>query len=302
LHAGRRLGLTDELRTATSRIQRYAVRPSRLPRPLAKAPAVRRREVELPGEAELGASDDGAPLADDGAVTGAVPVLMYHRIADDGEPRARRWRTEPSKFDEQLHHLREQGFRSVDVDEWAGAAALDQPLPGRRIILTFDDGFADFEAAVPLLQRHGFRAELFVVTGHVGGTDAWDTSWERREPLMDWQALADLPQDVVRIGSHTVHHAALTAITHAEVVRELTESRITLEDRLGRRVTTLAYPFGLNDGAVQRIAGAVGYEAAYTTMPWWAYPTRNLLGLPRLEVRGGDPLDAFARLVDRPSA
>jgi peptidoglycan/xylan/chitin deacetylase (PgdA/CDA1 family)/2-polyprenyl-3-methyl-5-hydroxy-6-metoxy-1,4-benzoquinol methylase len=299
LHSGRRLELTDEVRTATTRTQRYGRRASRRPRPLSKGPEVHRRDVELADEAQAPAGTAPPPLG--GTVTGAVPVLMYHRIADDGESRAARWRTEPARFDEQLHHLAEQGFRSVDVDEWASAAALDQPLPGRRVILTFDDGFADFEAAVPILERHGFTAELFVVTGHVGGTDAWDTTWDRREPLLDWQALADLPKDVVRIGSHTVSHAALTALAHVDVVRELTESRIALEDRLGRRVTTLAYPFGLNDGAVQRIAGAVGYEVAYTTMPWWAYPTRNLLGLPRLEVRGGDPLDAFAALVDRPS-
>jgi peptidoglycan/xylan/chitin deacetylase (PgdA/CDA1 family)/GT2 family glycosyltransferase len=300
LHAGRRLALVEELRGATFRIQRYEVRPSRLPRPFHRPAPVRRRELTISEEAaETAAGPANVPGAE---VTAALPVLMYHRIANDGEPRARRWRTDPAAFDEQLHWLREQGFRSVDVDEWAGAAALDQELPGRGVILTFDDGFADFgEEAVPLLQRHGFRAELFVVSGHVGGTDSWDTAWERREPLMDWQALADLPSDVVRIGSHTVGHAPLTAVSSKEVVRELVESRITLEDRLGQRVTTIAYPFGLNDGAVQRLAGAVGYEVGYTTMPWWAYPTRNLLDLPRLEVRGGEQLDTFARLVDRPS-
>ncbi len=299
LHAGRRLALTEELRGATFRIQRYEVRSSRLPRPLHRPAPVRRRELTGDEQAaEAAVAPTAAPGAD---VTAALPVLMYHRIADDGEPRARRWRTEPAAFDEQLHWLREQGFRSIDVDEWAGAVALDQELPGRGIILTFDDGFADFgEEALPLLQKHGFRAELFVVSGHVGGTDSWDTAWERREPLMDWQALADLPSDVVRIGSHTVGHAPLTAISSQEVVRELVESRITLEDRLGRRVTTIAYPFGLNDGVVQRLAGAVGYEVGYTTMPWWTYPTRNLLDLPRLEVRGGEGLDTFARLVDRP--
>jgi peptidoglycan/xylan/chitin deacetylase (PgdA/CDA1 family) len=298
LHAGRRLALTEELRGATFRIQRYEVRASRLPRPLYRPAPVRLRTLTTAEEATETALE---PTTVTGAeVTAAVPVLMYHRIADDGEPRARRWRTEPAAFEEQLHWLREQGFRSLDVDEWAGAAALDQELSGRGIILTFDDGFADFgEYAVPLLQRYGFRAELFVVSGHVGGTDSWDTAWERREPLMDWQALADLPSDVVRIGSHTVGHAPLTAISPQEVVRELVESRVTLEDRLGRRVTTIAYPFGLNDGAVQRLAGAVGYEVGYTTMPWWAHPTRNLLDLPRLEVRGGERLDTFARLVDR---
>ena len=301
LHAGRRLALVEELRGATFRIQRYEVRASRLPRPFHQPAPVRRRELTIAQEAaEVAPAPDTVPGAE---VTAALPVLMYHRIATDGEPRARRWRTDPAAFDEQLHWLREQGFRSVDVDEWAGAVALDQELPGRGVVLTFDDGFADFgEQALPLLQRHGFRAELFVVSGHVGATDSWDTAWERRERLMDWQALADLPPDVVRIGSHTVGHAPLTAVSSEEVVRELVESRITLEDRLGRPVRTIAYPFGLNDGVVQRLAGAVGYEVGYTTQPWWAHPTRNLLDLPRLEVRGGEVLADFARMVDRPPA
>ncbi|HEY6759203.1 MAG TPA: trifunctional glycosyltransferase/class I SAM-dependent methyltransferase/polysaccharide deacetylase [Baekduia sp.] len=302
LHVGRHVELVAESRAPTFVVQRYARRASRLPRaPWRSGPAVRQRAIDLADDDGAATAADTPPL--DATPHEAVPVLMYHRIATDGAPEAARWRTDPAAFEEQLAYLKENGYRSIDIDEWAGAVALDRPLPGRGVILTFDDGFADFgEEAVPLLERYGFRAELFVVTGHVGGTDAWDTTWERREPLMDWQALSDLPADRVRIGSHTVGHAALTAVTPADAVRELVESRITLEDRLGRRVSTIAYPFGLNDGAIQRLAGAVGYEVGYTTMPWWAFPTRNLLDLPRLEVRGGDPLETFARLVDRPAA
>jgi hypothetical protein len=40
------------------------------------------------------------------------------------------------------------------------------PLPDRPIVLTFDDGYADFHSrAMPLLDRHGFAATLFVTTG-----------------------------------------------------------------------------------------------------------------------------------------
>lgn len=301
LHAGRRIELAEEARAETFVVQRYVRRVSRVPRPWRRAAVVQHR-IELDAAEAVQAGDVAAP-ARDAAPNPAVPVLMYHRIADDGAPEARRWRTEPGAFEEQLAYLKDNGYHSVDIDEWTGAVALDRPLPGRGVILTFDDGFADFaEEAVPLLRRYGFKAELFVVTGHVGGTDSWDSAWARREPLMDWATLADLPPDVVRIGSHTVGHPALTALRPAEVVRELVASRVELEDRLGRRVSTIAYPFGLNDGAVQRLAGALGYEVGYTTMPWWAFPTRNLLELPRLEVRGGEPLESFARLVDRPAA
>jgi peptidoglycan/xylan/chitin deacetylase (PgdA/CDA1 family) len=226
---------------------------------------------------------------------------MYHRISASGHSRARRWRLTPDEFEEQLAHLRDGGYRSIDIDEWAAAVDQDRSVPARSVVLSFDDGFADFgEHAVPLLQRYGFRAELFVVTDHVGGMDSWDEGWDAREPLLDWTALLDLPPEVVRIGSHTARHRALTAVSPREAVHELVRSRVELEERLGRRVASIAYPYGLVDGAVARLAGAVGYEVGFTTMPWWVYPSRNLLQLPRLEVRGGDALSTFARMVERP--
>lgn len=109
---------------------------------------------------------------------------------------------------------------------------------------------------------------------------------------MDWDALAALP-DWVRVGGHTVRHAALTT----QALRELIDARITLEDRLGRAVRTFAYPYGLVDGAVQRLVGAAGYELAYSTEPWRAAAAKRLLRVPRLEVRGGMGLAAFERLV-----
>lgn len=297
LHAGGRLVLREEVTSPTFRVGRYerGVRRRLLP---ARSPAVVRRQSAVEEEPTQAEADVAAAVEMTPSL--ALPVLMYHRIADDGHELAARWRTTPAAFEEQLAYLRENGYRSVDVDEWAQAAALDQTLPGRGVVLTFDDGFQDFENAVPLLQQYGFRAELFVVSGHVGATDSWDTGWDRREPLLDWQALIDLPSDVVRIGSHTVGHQPLTVVSAEEVVRELVHSKITLEDKLGRPIPKIAYPYGMVDGAVQRLAGALGYDVGFTTQSAFAWPTRNLLLLPRLEVRGGDPIEVFARMIERP--
>ena len=43
-------------------------------------------------------------------------------------------------------------------------------LPDRAVVLTFDDGYADFHSrAMPLLDRYGFTATVFVTTGWVRG-------------------------------------------------------------------------------------------------------------------------------------
>jgi peptidoglycan/xylan/chitin deacetylase (PgdA/CDA1 family) len=78
---------------------------------------------------------------------------------------------------------------------------------------------------------------------------------------------------------------------------ELVRSRAALEDELGREVISLAYPSGSADGAVAYLAGAAGYEFAYTTEPWRAYPDSDRLRLPRLEVRGGQTIEEFAQML-----
>ena len=103
---------------------------------------------------------------------------------------------------------------------------------------------------------------------HVGGTNSWEAHLTERYALMDWSTLDALPDRTVRIGSHTQSHRLLTALPTDEAVRELVGSRMTLEDRLGRAITTLAYPYGPADGAIERLAGGAGYDFGYTTHEW----------------------------------
>ena len=44
-------------------------------------------------------------------------------------------------------------------------------IPGKPIVLTFDDAYGDFYYnAWPLLRKYGFRATVFVPTDYVGGS------------------------------------------------------------------------------------------------------------------------------------
>jgi peptidoglycan/xylan/chitin deacetylase (PgdA/CDA1 family) len=190
-------------------------------------------------------------------------------------------------LDEQLHRLREHGFRGVTVGEWLVACRSRRPLPGRAVLLTFDDGYSDFaEHAWPLLERHGFPATVFVVTDAAGRTGAWDADRGDAPGLMGWDEIRELARRGIEFGSHTSTHPALCGLSNAEVVRELVNSRAVLEEQLGTAVSALAYPYGDHDGAIAHLAGACGYEAALTCDPRHAELTDNSLRLPRFEIRG----------------
>jgi peptidoglycan/xylan/chitin deacetylase (PgdA/CDA1 family) len=107
------------------------------------------------------------------------------------------------------------------------------------VALTFDDGYYDvLEHALPTLQALKFPATFFIVTGAVGGTDAWNRVTPMpEERIVGWDDVGRLAAAGMTIGSHSVTH---TALTREEVV----ESKRVLEERLGVPVRHFAYPRG----------------------------------------------------------
>jgi peptidoglycan/xylan/chitin deacetylase (PgdA/CDA1 family) len=174
-----------------------------------------------------------------------------------------------------------------------------RPLAGHRVMITFDDGYADFAThAWPLLREHGFGALLFVVAGEVGGANRWGGP-DAGEPLLDWPELLRLRADGVEIGAHSVSHPFMTILSPAEVTREAARSRSILTDALGAPPLAFAYPYGDRNPAVRELVGASGYAYAFSTRSHRSRYTDDLLDLPRIEVGERCRLEEFvARLGD----
>lgn len=228
--------------------------------------------------------------------TERLPILMYHRVAPEGAEAMQQWRTSPAAFAEQLGYLRDAGYYSVSLKTWGEAIAHKQPLPGRAIVLTFDDGYLDFLTyAYPILQTYGFSATVFLVADQVGKSNQWDTVYGERVPLMDWSQIRQLQAQGIEFGSHTVTHRPLTALSAAEVVREGGRSRTLITQELGIPVQTIAYPYGDVDPVVQHLIGACGYTLGVSCRSGRSCFRDSPLLLPRIEITGSDGLDAFIR-------
>jgi peptidoglycan/xylan/chitin deacetylase (PgdA/CDA1 family) len=89
-------------------------------------------------------------------------------------------------------------------------------------------------------------------------------------------------------------HPRLPTLSAAACRDELMKSRQVLEDRLGRHVAHLAYPFGAFDASVRAIAAESGYRSACTTRAGLASVDDDPLALPRVNVYGHDSLLDFA--------
>ena len=225
----------------------------------------------------------------------SIPVLMYHRVAEDGPPALARFRLSPARFEAQLRLLRRRGYHAITSAELRWFMDAREPVPGRPVLITFDDGYRDFrDLAWPILRANDFTAEVFVPTDMVGTAALWDAGFGEPAPLLGWDDIAALAQEGAGFGSHLARHADGLGLPSAALAEELARSRAVLEARLGREVRSFAAPYGALDERFARLAAGLGYHVGFSTRAAVARLDDPPLMLPRLEVPGDWELDDFA--------
>lgn len=190
-----------------------------------------------------------------------IPILTYHQVSDRFD-----WsitRQKIGQFEKGIRSLYEQGYKTANLEE---TFTQDDDNNTKRVAITFDDGYEDFyQNAFPVLQNYNFIATIFIVTGYVGKTSDWDYSWGRyKKKHLSWRQIQELSSAGFSFGSHTVNHPDLTKIPKQLVNYELKRSKETLEEKLGKRIDFLSYPFGRYNQYVQQEAERLGYEGAFT--------------------------------------
>lgn len=195
-----------------------------------------------------------------------IPILMYHQI-DEPPARGTPLRgliVSPESFAWQMRMLRLLGYRGVSMRELEPYLSGQQQ--GKVVGLTFDDGYQNnVRNALPVLQRHGFTATCYGVSGMVGGTNSWDRGIVAEKPLMtleDWRTWRDAGMD---IGSHTRTHASLTQLPTDAARAEITTSKYELEHVIGCSVRHFCYPYGKFTEEHAQMVRDAGYATATTT-------------------------------------
>ena len=101
-----------------------------------------------------------------------VPVLNYHGIEGplDSEPDI--YDQTSVQADAELSYLKTNGYQSITLPQyetWLQTGALPVGIT-KPVLITVDDGLTDELAWDPLLQKYGFKAVLYVVTGFADNT------------------------------------------------------------------------------------------------------------------------------------
>jgi peptidoglycan/xylan/chitin deacetylase (PgdA/CDA1 family) len=213
------------------------------------------------------------PRDGEGIPRAIVPILIYHSIRPyrpTDTAGARRYIATPETLENELAYLKDNGYTSVSFADLTRNLTTGAALPPRPVIISFDDDWqTQYTYAFPLLKKYGFTATFYVWTIVVG-----------MKNHMTWDEVKELDAAGMEIGCHTVTHPYLTRIKDdAALRREIFAAKQRIEQRIGKPVTTFAYPFGQYNERVAAVVREAGFTSARSTWPGVTHTVEGLYSL-----------------------
>ncbi len=111
--------------------------------------------------------------------------------------------------------------------------------------------------------------------------------------MLDWDEIAEMKTAGITFGSHGISHELLTMISPVQQERELRESKRAIEERLGTKVDSLAYPNGNYDDEIKQLVRQTGYRCALAVASAHISRQSDRYALGRTNVHQGNSLGIF---------
>jgi peptidoglycan/xylan/chitin deacetylase (PgdA/CDA1 family) len=238
-----------------------------------------------------------------GAGGNPVPILAYHSISENLFGYSHPYyqiNTSPKVFTDQMKWLRNEGYRTLDLNELPATLHSGSDL-SKCFVITFDDGYRDFlTEGWPVMHQCGFSATVFLATDRI------QTSPRRIEgaDYLTWQDVRELHAQGIFFGSHTVSHPDLRSLEPEEIDYELGYSKEVIEQMLGAPVRSFSYPFPFpeeDQNFTRYLSDALenhGFENGVSTIIGRATRDSSRFFLPRLPVNSWDDISLFRAKIE----
>jgi peptidoglycan/xylan/chitin deacetylase (PgdA/CDA1 family) len=226
-----------------------------------------------------------------------VAILGYHEFVK-GKP-GNQMQINIDRFREQMQALKDAKVAVISMSDFLAWRRGEKDIPDPAVVITMDDGWKSVHTlAFPVLREFGYPFTVFLYKKFVnGGSKSMKTA-----------EIKELMAAGGEVGSHSVSHPYKVKIDsmfrkspemgEGFLRVEMKDSRQFLEDLLGVKVTTYAYPGGYHSPREKEIGKEAGYEALFTVNPakvTWDTPAD---AIPRFIIIGNDPRDAnFRRAI-----
>jgi len=225
-----------------------------------------------------------------------IPILCYHNF-NPTTPGS--MNMTPQKLEAQLKWIKENGFTVIPLKEAVEyLQGKRASLPAKSVVITADDGWQSvYTYMVPLVKKYNFPVTLFI----------YPQTISQGKHAMTWDELKELQQTgLFDIQGHTYWHPnfkhekkRLSPSEYEKFVQvQLADSKKILEDKLGIKITLLAWPFGIYDDYLEQQAKKAGYEMAFSIDARDANRSYRPMAQPRFMIIDALSMKTFMGIVN----
>lgn len=208
-----------------------------------------------------------------------VPIYTYHNF-DPLSSGSMTIKTEI--FEKELKTLFAEGYTVIPLQDLvAYLQGKKDSLPDKSVVITVDDGKASVYSQMrPIVEQYKIPVTLFIYPSAISNASY----------AMTWDQLRELQNTgYFDIQSHTYWHPnfkqekkKLSEQEYEKFVKtQLVNSKKTLESKMGKSVTLLAWPFGIYDDYLEEQASLAGYEMAFSIDGRDASKSEKMMSQPR---------------------
>lgn len=207
-----------------------------------------------------------------------VVCLVYHRFGNAEYPSTN---IDTNLFRKHLKYLRSNNYQVLTLGKAVGKLKAGELTGGKYAVITVDDGYRSFKSgAMPILERFGFRATLFVNSSSVGGGS-----------YMDWRTLKALKKSGIEIGNHSHTHPHFLNKADQKgfkryFSKDLKKAQEAFQKHLGFTPDLYAYPYGEYNPDMIKILKKSGFNGATGQHSGVFYKSSNLFAIPRFPMAG----------------
>lgn len=210
-----------------------------------------------------------------------IPVLTYHHFSTERTDNS--LIVHPDLFEQQMKYLSEQGYTTLSDEELVQIYSGKMDIPKKPILITLDDGYeSNYNLAFPILKKYNMKATVFLIVRRIFDVHREIVPYN----YLDWNEIKEMSDSgLISFQSHTYNMHFMDAINnlgaithpmslngHTEtksdydqrVIQDLTLSKQIIEQKLGKRVVSFAYPFGHYNKHTEELVKQTGFKFSFS--------------------------------------
>lgn len=233
-----------------------------------------------------------------------IPIITFHRTVDSESKKKyfadSEWVNDLSVTESELKYLYDNGWKTIDLDEFYCWYNKDCEFPIKTFAITIDDGDSEaYYNILPILEKYNFDATLFSIG--VAIPDKTEPLNEPKRQKLGYDVIKELrdKKSLLQVESHSydLHH--LEGKKEAVLTKSYKELQEDFKNNEKFEFKYIAYPYGVYNKKMLQATANSNIKMAFKFKKG-TYATRldNKYEIARIKVNSYMNLEDFKKIFD----